>query len=256
MAVLYYFFNSQRKLSPVINGITLGLLVLVRPVAVVFVFPFLVKKKWRVIGFFLFFISIYFLQQYLANEIWLWKDYYLAMKEWSVQMLRHAITTDYIDIYNVHQLEGSSAIAPSPYQHLSEDSSLAEFLNRFLHIKAGTGLLLLFFFLAVISLILVFRKKITVFTSAQLFVLSFLFYFLAEVSLPAIRNSYNAVQWVVPLLIIFSQPPAPTKRIWLLILGGLFSVGLFKFIPFDLTVAEVIFAAICFTYLNNRPTYA
>jgi hypothetical protein len=61
---------------------------------------------------------------------------------------------------------------------------------------------------------------------------------------------------VVPLLIIFSQPPAPTKRIWLLILGGLFSVGLFKFIPFDLTVAEVIFAAICFTYLNNRPTYA
>lgn len=252
LTVLFYYFNSNRGLSNILCGLILAIFILMRPIAFVFLFPFLLKRKWKALGFFLLFIFIYFTGQYINHELWLWKDYSSAMKQWAAAYFTQHPVTDYINIYKVKNLEGSPVVSPSPYQALAEDSSLRGFAFRFFHLKLYTKELMMIAGILFLTILFFFRKKIITTDVKSLFILSFILYIVTEICLPAIRNSYNYVQWLFPLLIIFTSARKLPYYIYLaLIAGGLLALGFLKFLPFDLTLAELIFAAISLYFITH-----
>ena len=254
LTILFYYFNNNRGLSDILCGLILTIFILMRPIAIVFLFPFLLKRKWKAIGFFFLFTTLYFIQQYINHELWLWKDYASAIKQWALEFFNQHQVNDYIDIYKVKNIEGSSAVAPSPYQSLAEDSSLRGLVFRFLHIKLLEEWLVLITGLAYAVLLFIYRKKIKAFDAKSLFVFSFLLYFITEICLPAVRNSYNYVQWVFPLAIIFTSIKILPKIVWVTLFATIMALGFLKFLPFDLTIPELIFAAISFYFINRTKT--
>lgn len=256
MALLYQFYTSSKKLAPVLCGLLLTIFVLMRPVASVFVIPFVVNKKWKPLLYFSFFILLYFIQQYVSKELWLWQDYLKAMNEWAVQLFSQNQVTDYIDIYSIKTTEGSPAVARSPFQGLAEDSSLQGMAFRLLRVKMLKEYLMITILLSFAVLLFIYRKKIKTADAGWLFVFSFLLYIITEINLPAIRNSYNYVQWVFPVLIILPFICRKLIPSSVLLLAGIFALGFLKVFPFDLLLAEVIFAVLCFYYLNTETTHA
>lgn len=252
LTLLYRSCQYNNHWAAILNGLLLSVLILMRPVMIVFALPFLLQRKWRPLLYVALFAAVYFMMQWYVGSIWIWKEYGDAMNVWAVQQFNLQPVKDYLDIHPIAKLEGSSAVQYSPYQWLTENSSLAGFVYRFLGSELSSAVLMLIaLFLSAVFAFSI-RNKLSKFDGSRLFVFAFLLYFIAEISLPAVRNIYNSIQWVFPLLIIFSQSYIQKKSIVLLIIGGLLSLGLFKFLPFDLTLAELIFAAICFQYINTK----
>ena len=254
LTMLFYYFNSKRKLSNILSGLILTVFILIRPIAVVFLFPFLVKRKWKTLGFFFLFAALYFIQQYINHQLWLWKDYASAMNQWGIEYFNQHPVNDYIDILKIKNLEASSVISPSPYQSLAEDSSLRGLIFRFLHIKLFKEWLALITVLIYTGILFIYRKKIEVLDAKPLFIFSFLLYLIAEICLPAVRNSYNYVQWIFPFTIILTSIKLSAKFVVPILLATLMATGLLKFLPFDLTMPELIFAAISIYFINHSKT--
>ena len=254
LTILFYYFNSNRKLSNILSGLILTVFILMRPIALIFLIPFLAKRKWKTLAFFLLFTVIYFIQQYINHQLWLWKDYASAMNQWSIGYFNQHPVNDYIDIYKIQNLEGSAAVPPSAYQSLTEDSSLRGLVFRFLHIKLFKEWLALITGLIYAGILFIYRKKIKVLDAKSLFIFCFLLYFIAEICLPAVRNSYNYVQWIFPLAIILTSIKLSAKVFVCILLATIMATGALKFLPFDLTMPELIFAAISIYFINHSKT--
>jgi hypothetical protein len=104
---------------------------------------------------------------------------------------------------------------------------------------------------------LLYFKKIKQADLSDLFLLTFLFYFVAELCIPAIRNSYNAVQWIFPLSLFYLNRKQNVTVNLLLLTAAIFTLGWLKFLPFDLFIAELLFAIASIVYLtSNNPKNA
>ncbi|MBI2729226.1 MAG: DUF2029 domain-containing protein [Sphingobacteriales bacterium] len=216
--ILFYCFNKEGVINNVITAIIFAFLFLLRPVAIVFILPLLIKKKWQIISLFSGLLFLYFSVEYLSGSLWIWKEYSHAMQDWGYEYFKSAVSFSYEELNYSSSIEGSSVIKTSPYWHISEDSSVRGLVYRFLQVKLFAKDLMIITIAGFVFLLLLFRKKIKSMDTSALFILSFLLYFIAELCLPAIR---------------------------------------LKFLPFDLTLAELIFAGISLYYINlSKPINA
>jgi Glycosyltransferase family 87 len=256
LMLIYLWYDKTSLASNVMTAALLALLVLIRPIAVVFLLPFIIQKKWVQTGCFIFFIGAYIMSQYFANGFDLWWGYFKAVNEGAESYFSQLVPPSYEELNYASAIEGSSIIKTSLYWHISEDSSLRGLFFRFLKIKLHSKELMIITGILAAFILFWFRKRIMKCGPQILFVLAFVIYMIAEFCLPAIRNSYNYVQWIFPLMIIFSAGKMTAKFYGSTILAGILAMGFLKFLPFDLTLAELIFAAICFYYINTKTTHA
>ena len=251
LSLVLYFSQLQTKGNDILAAVVLTVLVLIRPTAVLFIAPYVLISNWKVPAYLFLFLAIYFLFSYKTGQLWLWKDYSNAMNLWSVESFNPHVTKSYMEILQLKEIEGSSILLQPPNLLLLEDSSIQGFLHRFFNIQLTKipllGLMLCLF----IAFLFFVRKEIKQFDMRRLFILAFLLYFLSELCIPAVRNSYNSVQWVFPLSILFLDKQISNSIKLLLLLAVTFAIGIMKFFPFDLFVAELLFFLSCAIYLKN-----
>lgn len=252
LTLVYFLFNRSGILIEICTAILLCIFILIRPIAFVFLIPFIIKKRLRILFYLTGFILLYFGYEFLSGGLWIWKSYMQAMHDWSYEFFQPPVPLTYEELNITNHIEGSGIIKASPLWHISEDSSLRGFIFRFFHIKLLTKELMVAAGIAAASSYLFLRKKIFNADVRTLFIYSFLLYFIAEICLPAIRNSYNYVQWLFPLLLIVTGSRQKPSLYILLLSGTLLALGVFKFLPFDLTLAELIFATMCFYFINDK----
>lgn len=254
LMLLLFLFDpgKQKPWLQALNGLILALFILIRPISIVFILPYLFRRKWIVLYSSFFSLAVYFAILFINNDLWLWKDYSIAMNYWSKDYFDPTVLKEYRNVIAIHEIEGSSIIAKSPIWQLSEDSSVRALASRLLHIKLYAAQLI-FIAIALVSLfLLTVYKKLKAGSGRVLFIIAFICYFILETCLPAVRNSYNYVQWLFPLVIIFSSSHKLPVYIYMaLVAGGILALGFLKFLPFDLTLAELIFAGISLYFITH-----
>jgi Glycosyltransferase family 87 len=248
---VYFLYKNENIFKQIIAGVLLALLVLTRPVAAVFLLPLLVKKKWKAIIGFTAVLALYFSSQYFADGLWVWENYFRAMHDWSFDYFRNRIEPTYDELNVISTIEGSAVVKTSSFYLLSEDSSLRGFAYRFLNLKLFTTQLLLVTAAVSATVLFYFRKHIIKAKPHILFIIAFIIYIIAEICLPAIRNSYNYVQWLFPVMLLLLHETQTRLVNIALAIAGILAPGFLKFLPFDLTLAELIFAAICIYYIKH-----
>ncbi len=212
LSLLLLISRSPTNKGDFLSGIILSVVFLFRPNTLLFVLPFLLLKKLKPIFYALILIAIYFGLLYMADEIWMWHDYFRAVNLWAEESANNSDTKSYMQLLNIKQIEGSTTFSQPPALVLLEDTSIVSLFKRFLGITLTRVQLIVIMLCGFGSLILLLHKKIRLYNLNNLFVLAFLLYFLSELCIPAIRNSYNAVQWVFPLAILYLDKKRASTR--------------------------------------------
>lgn len=251
LSLVFYFSQALTKGNTIIVAIVLSILVLIRPTAILFILPFVLNSNWKILIYTFLLLAIYFLLSYTTGQFWLWLDYSKAMDLWSVESFNPHVTKSYMEVLRLKEIEESAIITQPPNLSLLEDSSIQGFLFRFFNIRLTTVSLLGIMFCFFTAFLFFLRKKIGRFDLQKIFILAFLLYFISELCIPAIRNSYNAVQWAFPLAILFLNKELSNSIKLILIIAVTFAIGMMKFFPFDLFMAEVLFFLSCSIYLKN-----
>jgi hypothetical protein len=254
LSCLLYIGKLSPNKSDFFAAILLSTLALFRPNTLIFILPFVVLRKWKTVLFSFVLIALYFGLLIITDKIWLWQDYVRAVNLWALDNGTYGDFKSYLQLSNVKELEGSSAISQPRLLVYLEDSSIRSLVKRFLHLSlAGTQLGFLMF--SVIgSFMLILFKRVKQYSIYKLFLATFLFYFISELCIPAIRNSYNSVQWVFPLAILYLGKKSFLSINILVLIGFIFATGLLKFLPYDLFISELLFAIAAFIYLIKNNT--
>ena len=251
LASIFFLLQQNNTKNTAIVALLSAGLILIRPTAVLFLAVFVLKSKWKIPVFTFLFLTSYFIFTYAKGSIWLWTDYFKAMSLWSEQSFNSALTKSYLDIYNLKEIEGSSTLTQPPDLLLLEDSSIQGFVFRFLNVQLTTVPLLAIMLCLLTALLFYVRKEFEQFDLKKMLVMAFLLYFISELCIPAVRNSYNAVQWMFPLSLVFLERFVSNSTKLLLLAGGIFAAGIMKFFPFDLFFAELLFFSSCIIYLKT-----
>lgn len=252
LTLVYFLFNRTGTLNELFTAMFLCIFILIRPIAIVFLLPLIIKKRVSILIYLTGLVLLYFGYEFLSGQLWVWKSYMQAMHEWGYEFFQPPVPPTYEELNIANRIEGSGIIKASPLWHISEDSSLRGFIFRFFHIKFLTKELMVVAGITAASSYLLLRKKILNTEVRTLFIYSFLLYFIAEICLPAIRNSYNYVQWLFPLLLIVTAPKLKPSLYIFLLSATILALGFLKFLPFDLFLGELIFATMCFSFINDK----
>jgi hypothetical protein len=252
LSVLFLISKKNNFYSNIITGILLAAFVLIRPNLIIFIIPFIFQFRPLVLGSFIVAVVVYFTAMNANKVLWLWEDYFSAMNLWYHELCKQDLTRTYLQIFNIDKLEGLNHISRSASLDLLEDTSIVGLVCRIVALKLNKAYLFLIGFTSIFLIISFYYKRIKSFDLKKIFILAFIFYFLSELSIPAIRNSYNAVQWVFPLILISDFVKNSFIAKILMLCGFVFAVGFLKFMPYDLFISEIIFLTICVIYLFNN----
>lgn len=254
LSVLLYTFKGSPDKNNLISAIILSILVLFRPNSLIFILPFVVLQKWKIILYTFFLITLYFVYLIVTDTIWIWQDYFQAVNLWALDVGTYGNMKSYLQLSNINELEGSTSLNQPGFLVFLEDSSILGLAKRFLHISLTRSQLGIFTLGGFGLLILLLIKKIRHFDPYKLILATFLLYFWSELCIPAIRNSYNAVQWIFPLSIIYLSGKTSTLVNIIVLIGFIFAAGLLKVLPFDLFISELLFSVAAIIYLtkNNK----
>lgn len=252
LSIIYCLSLKENTIAEIITGILLTSFVLIRPNFILFILPFIIRFRIKVLFSFFILIIIYFSIIHFNNMTWLWKDYFEAMNLWYHEFYKPDLTRMNIEVYNLKKVDGGGSIHYLPEFDFLENSSLGYLVHRVTGFQMNKLHLVLVGFTAFSLFFVSLFKKIKKYSFEKLFIMAFVFYFISELCIPAIRNSYNSVQWVFPLLLIGNYI-RENKYSWLLLIIGFFhATGLMKFMPYDLFITEIIFLLLCLMYLFNK----
>lgn len=254
LSFLLYATKLAANKSDFFAAIILTTLALFRPNTLIFIFPFVVLRKWKTILFTFFLFSLYFGFLIITNKIWLWQDYVHAVNLWALDNGTYGDFRSFLQLSNVKQLEGSTAIIQPGLLVYLEDSSIRSLAKRFLQLFLTSTQLSILMLVGIGSFTLILLKRIKKYNVYQLFLATFLLYFISELCIPAIRNSYNSVQWVFPLAILYLGKKNSSTINMMVWVGFIFATGLLKFLPFDLFISELLFSMAVFIYLTKNNT--
>ena len=254
LSLLLYATKLPANKSDFFAAIILSTLALFRPNTLIFMLPFVVLRKWKTILFTFFLFSMYFGFLIITDKIWLWQDYVRAVNLWALDNGTYGDFKNYLQLSNVKELEGSTAISQPGLLVYLEDSSIRSLAKRFLQIFLTSTQLSILMLVGIGALILILFKRIKKYNVYLLFLATFLLYFISELCIPAIRNSYNSVQWVFPLAILYLGKKSSSTINIMVLVGFIFATGLLKFLPFDLFISELLFSIAVFIYLTKNNT--
>lgn len=268
---LFFIVIRIEKKSSVILILQLlfaSILIFTRPISILFLIPLIfIFPRFKKFFIFLSSILLFFtlIIVVLPKQKKLWADYFSSVNYMS-QFYQGKITPDFnfkeytepcnIEGYDIEKME---ALNPKKnykeyyfnYYKLPEEFGWKKF--------SMTSCLIQYLIIVLIGAFLVYNKvkledkfesKIT-----YLLLFGFLIYILAEIFLPIQRASYNEVQWLFPLAIIFFM----YKKNKLLILSFLLFLffSIINFERFDLQVifSELILLVSLFIYLVFPKTF-
>ncbi len=223
-AISYYAMKTHNKSGHLISGLILGILVSLRPNAIVFFIPVIVLKRTRIIvGAILgFFINIM-----ISFAIWgisPWISYYRAIKihgEIHLGLLDVDLIPNSI-VYGLNEVEGVIRFDDVP-RFLYTDSSL-----QFLIGLSSKDLVIALAAILCIYMYVLFINRKSIITIECIYLLGISAVIISEFFIPAARLSYYDVIWIIPLCLMFVLDIDYNEKVFIivLILIGVFTLSL------------------------------
>jgi hypothetical protein len=204
LSIAFLLYQEKSHLRKLLSGVIIGVSITLRPPLILMMLPFFIQRQFSmIIGSLLgLFIGVWPLSQ-----MDLWKSYFLAMARATQYISSHGIASpelNKIRIGNIYPewIEGLNNLTKTKNITATNSSIQNIFLSFNIEDIYNIKLALLLIVIVVMSLFL--TKNISKNTSAELLFLSgSIFYLFAEFFIPAPRYSYNDVQWLFPLFLIF-----------------------------------------------------
>lgn len=243
-AAMYKVYTSSWRYHEFLSGFIGGLFILFRPFAALIGLGFLLqgKKKW-ILGCITGFVAgVLF---FAVPQIHHWQDYFSAMQEYVNEDLGHPhIILNTTEPLKPALIEGAGNLDQFMVFHLGRLDPVYHLFARWGIIMTYNQCLLLFGGVICILAGLFFRRKNA--SAYSLFLFGFLLYILAELFVPAPRQGYNVIQWIVPMSLIYLH----NKLRWTVLIMLITSLLLLHNFPFTHSaqgkIAELFFLGILF----------
>lgn len=198
--ISYRLYTSSYRRKEVLAGLVLGLLISLRSPFVLFLFPFAVFRQFKFVSG----AAAGALLGVILSSIIVgpstWVDYFRAMSIWSQMQIKGDVFLGYEHkviypaivegFHNLTVLKGT----------FSYNSSIQLLCYRLGTVLTSKYLIILYLLTISVILRLVYSKATSV---EMLFLAGFLIYIVFEYFAPAPRFSYNLIQWLFPLTLIF-----------------------------------------------------
>ena len=251
MTFAWYVSQLSFKYKNILSGFFVGLTASLRPPAILMFIPFLIYKKWDLlIGSIIGLLSSLFLSLIVA-KFSIWQSYFFSMSGMTKVINLSQHTDNNTDIIYPQVIEGLNNI--NSMNQIPHASSSIKSMFNFLGIDLTIPYMIVlgFIFIAItaslfivslphkdISLNLVFLSGVTI-------------YLVSEFFIPIGRDTYNDVQWILPLSLIVIEANTTkllnNKLIGILFIGLLLSIGCLGWIPKFLLVSVYFIAFYVFS---------
>lgn len=268
--MLFYYFISRRKymFHAVMAGIITGVVLLIRPNALLFFLPFLFlwkyhSKRFR-IAFIIALLGILSFALISQQNRSTWNDFRYAMNE---QLKSHQgkpatqnnIADPHFDTWegwDKKQIAKDAEAWPARFE--SEHGNLFVIIKH-LSIHPPVWLSGFVTILLLVILLFIFYKKKTIHKKPSLVSVALLgacLYMISDLCSPFYRFQYNAVQWLFPLLLTAAYYHRRFIKINVLLLTGLLlNIIEIRVIPFEHTAGEYLILigllVLAFTYSSQ-----
>ncbi|HWB24834.1 MAG TPA: glycosyltransferase 87 family protein [Chitinophagaceae bacterium] len=250
----WLLLKYKNAVALAVAGLCIVMLVLMRPIAIVLLIPFLLHiKQYRRLLTFTLLPAILYGLFYLVSpfERALWKNYAAGMKE---QLKLHqnagpAMQKNY-KIDTLTQLEGfdvarASQIMASEYEpNKSENGNIFYLYFIVTHTYMSLYLLNILLVVTLITCAILYYKGSGPDGSniARAVMFGMVLYMLTEIFSPVHRQQYNTVQWLPIILLLFACIRSYNNTVCFLIaLGILLNISNTHLLPMRHTIGELIF---------------
>ena len=258
IAFAYWLSQKNFKNSSILSGFVIGFTASLRPPMIFMSIPMLIYRKWKlfignIIGF-LFGIG----SSLMIADSFLWKKYASAM--YIHEKIHLGLITDIFGLYSKLDAEGMNNIllwANIP----TFDSSFQGIFKRFLGLNLSSNMLLISLTLILLFLSFYLYKSCRENNSmTMLFLAGATLVFISEFFIPAARQSYSDVMWLIPLSLIIINCDSLSLLLLnplttLLFIGLIFSIS-FHLMPCSGLISDyAMLFYITFTtllFLNRR----
>ncbi|MES1221081.1 MAG: glycosyltransferase 87 family protein [Bacteroidota bacterium] len=249
---VYGLWKSEKKRNFLIAGLSSGLLILLKPTALIIIIPFIIQYKlyYRYILTTLACLLTYGLFVMInQNEKKFWASYNMAIGEQiKVHQGLNPALQENEQLPTLSSLEGFDfkMVNENYEQHPifinSENGNVFVIIRQLLHVKISTHGLLILFITVTLLLVtgFIYLKSNNAISLPRTVLFAFLLYMLAEIFGPVYRHQYNSVQWLPILLtgtLILKKWNEPAAI--LIALGLLMNFSKLTFIPMQHTMGEI-----------------
>lgn len=272
LAMLFYFFINLKSLPAAAFAGIVGIsLILIKPTTLLFLFPFLFLLKrytFKYKGVFLLssFIVLIFAFGNSKSRLY-WTDYSVSINEQIRDHQKLGPTLQFnTPIVEYGKWEGWDTLQIQkdaqkfPYKKSGEFGNVVNFINLGLHVKTPIWVLSALCIIFITLLGLLFIKKFYGTIQLDTFsiaIIGFCMYMASDIFSPLYRHSYNAGQWIFPLLLLATRYlPSSFKKIFIIaIIAGLFLNSLsLRIIPMQNTLGEyIIYASVLGILFTSKP---
>ena len=258
----YWLAQKQFKHSYVLSGFLIGITVSLRLPVIVMLIPMLIYKQWKILSGAIVGILSGLLFSFTFAGISTWKSYFSAMKVWEQVhsgLMEFDSSAKWNDSHTGYpkQIEGMSNLSDA--LHLPVDDTSLQYLFTLLGIHLYPNMLTLMLCVALLGIsFLLYRNRSLKNPTAFLFLAGMLMVLISEHFLPATRNTYNNIQWLLPvsLIIILSNPLSSllSKSLVILLLSLFLSIG-FTWMPYSVLVGDlaiILYTLVMLLVLTRR----
>ncbi|WP_301924503.1 glycosyltransferase 87 family protein [Ferruginibacter sp.] len=251
LSAMYIFFHKHPK-SLFYYGLTVGILIWLRPSYVFFALPFLFaeNKKLFFKGLFIM-AAICLLQIILFNQYQHWIDFFKSSKSWieyySQRHSDHGVHFDMLIVPKVIETQTNFYVDPPLPAYIA---NIPFELRAIFNIYASSTVYSLIFLSIAAIFFYIFFYKNKLNDPTLLLISGFCLNYLSEVFIWLPKCDYYFVELFFPLcLLIYNQHKVNKKILIIIFIGLFFSAYLFKVVPMQLLLGEYLIAGSLFLYL-------
>lgn len=232
MLLSIIFFLSIKGKHFILIAFFISFFLLLRPVSLLLLPLYTIKKEYKILIAVFVFIIIYFFVCFNYDLLTPWTDYLkmLTYRSHNFDILYREEA--YYQVYNLNQIfglrihEGNLNFIGTA---LSEQTSLAYIFKDRLHFNVSMKCISEVFLSLCLLFFLLVRRKIESFDLWESFLLFTVLYFASEISQPAYRHSYYSTQLIFPTLLVmrYYSNRKYKREICLVLVGLLLTFGWF-----------------------------
>lgn len=251
---IYYLDFKEKKWGV---GIAMTILILLRPIFILILLIFLIRKKYTSIIVFFTLLFIYVIFQIFTGNITHWIEYLQMLKSYSIDFFIYDELT-YAKLLKIESFFGLKLYNKEHFNFignaLSEQTAIKYFVRNLFGFPIPNFVYPCLFFLIILFLVYYLRNKIINYDQSDYYLLFSLVYYLLEVFQPVYRHSYYQVQILLPISFFFMKIDNLNnllKSALLVSLILMFGISSNKYV-IEQTLGELLIYIVIIFYLYNK----
>lgn len=247
-AIAWYVMSKPLKLNYFLSGLIIGFTASLRPLTVLIMIPFLIYRKLSVLLGSILGLAVGVSLPLMLSNHSIWSSYFSAISQ----------TRHYISGYSASVTDFNRNQAVNTYPKIIEgldnltktkdipsvNSSFLYLMNRLEINEFNKNIILMLVAFVLILFFIVFIFNVKKVSERNSLLLGILICLTTDFFIPSPRYSYADIQWILPLLIVFSQADirrfSSNPSIIFLLMGFVLSIKNFLWIPYFLQICVVL----------------